>query len=290
MTPSIARHRAGRKRKDAAFRYLCFFAAAFGVLLLLILLYKIFADGLSRVSFDFLKSGLSRRAGKTGIWPAVVGSLYVMALTAVIAIPLGVSAAIYLEEFTRKKNRLTRFIQVNISNLAGVPSIVYGLLGLALFNRWMHLGASVWSGALTMAILILPMVIIVTQEALKAVPNSYREGSLALGSTPWQAIRRQVLPNAFSGILTGIILSISRAIGETAPLIAVGAVAYVTSLPTPHNPKYTVLPILIFDWAGEARPGFDKAAAGAIVVLIVSLLLLNSVAIFLRGRARKNAA
>lgn len=282
-----AKHRAKRKRLDAAFKGLCFAAAGVGVLLLFMLLYKIFSEGAGRVSFDFLKGALSRRAGKTGIWPAIVGSLYIMFLTAIIALPLGISAAIYLEEFTRRKNRLTRFIQVNIANLAGVPSIVYGLLGLALFNRWLNLGASVWAGALTMSLLILPMVIIVTQEALKAVPNSYREGSLALGSTPWQAIRFQVLPNASSGILTGMILSISRAVGETAPLIAVGAVAYVTSLPTPSNPKYTVLPILIFDWAGEARPGFDKAAAGAIVVLIVSLLFFNSIAIFLRARARK---
>jgi phosphate transport system permease protein len=278
-----------RRRKDQLFRFICVLAAGIAVLLLVILLYKIFADGASKVDWDFIKGNLSRRAAKTGIWPAIVGSLYVMALTAAIALPLGIAAAIYLEEFTRRKNRFARFIQINIANLAGVPSIVYGLLGLAVFNRWLALGASVYSGALTMALLILPMVIIVTQEALRSVPSSYRDGSLALGSTPWQAIRYQVIPNAMPGILTGIILSISRAIGETAPLIAVGAATYVTDLPSAQNPKYTALPIVIFDWAKDPRKGFPEAAAGAIVVLIVSLLLLNSVAIIIRARARRLA-
>jgi phosphate transport system permease protein len=274
-----------RKMIDRIFSTLCFGAAAVGVILLLVFLYKIFADGLGRLSWQFITGELRSRPQKTGIWPAIIGSIYVMVLTACIAVPIGVAAAIYLEEFTRRKNRFVNFIQVNIANLAGVPSIVYGLLGLAVFVRWMALKQSILSGALTMSLLILPMVIIITQEALKAVPASYREGSLALGSTPWQAIRHQVLPAAAPGILTGIILSLSRAIGETAPLIVVGAASFVTSLPEGIHDKYTVLPIQIFDWAGDARKGFNDAAAAAIIVLIVALLVLNSFAIYLRARA-----
>ncbi len=209
-----------------------------------------------------------------------------MVLTGIFAVPTGVAAAVYLEEFNTRKNRLTDFIQLNIANLAGVPSIVYGMLGLAVFVRWMALRESVISGALTMSLLILPMVIIITQEALRAVPKGYRDGSLALGSTYWQAIRYQVLPSAAPGIFTGIILSVSRAVGETAPLIVVGAAAYVSGPPRGVRDRYTVLPIKIFDWAGEAKHGFNQAAATAILVLMIALLMLNSIAIVLRSRAR----
>lgn len=275
-----------RRAMDNLFRWLCLGAAALGVVLLLLFLSRIVLDGKERLSFDFITSPLSGRPLRTGIWPAVLGSLYVMVLTAVIAVPIGVAAAVYLEEFTTRKNRMVNFIQLNIANLAGVPSIVYGLLGLAVFVRWFALRESILAGALTMSLLILPMVIIVTQEALKAVPRSYRDGSLALGSTPWQAIRYQVLPNAASGIFTGIILSISRAIGETAPLIVVGAASFVSSIPNRLDSRYTVLPIKIFDWSLEARKDFHSAAAAAILVLIVALLAMNSVAIVLRARAR----
>jgi phosphate transport system permease protein len=260
---------------------------AFGVFLLGVLLYRIFGDGLPRISMDFVKGDLSRRPNRTGIWPAIVGSAYVMILTGLIAVPIGVGAAIYLEEFTLKKNRFTNFIQLNIANLAGVPSIVYGLLGLAVFVRWLQLGTSIIAGALTMSLLILPMIIIVTQEALRAVSRTYRDGSLALGSTQWQAIRFQVLPSALPGIMTGIILAVSRAVGETAPLIVVGAAAYLTKLPTNLKDNYTVLPLQIFSWAGDAQQDFNRAAAAGIVVLMVALLVLNSIAIFLRARATK---
>lgn len=276
-----------RRRADLTFKYLCFAAAGIGVVLLLVFLIKIGLDGYSRLSADFIRDPLSARPNRTGIWPAIIGSFYVMMLTALIAVPIGISAAIYLEEFNTRRNRLTDFIQLNISNLAGVPSIVYGLLGLALFVRWLGLGQSIIAGALTMSLLILPMVIIVTQEALKAVPSSYRDCSMALGSTRWQAIRHQVLPNAAPGILTGIILALSRAIGETAPLIVVGAASFVTQLPSGLSDKYTVLPIQIFDWASESKKAFNEAAASAIIVLIVVLLALNSFAIFLRARAQK---
>lgn len=280
------RRLAHRKRMDSLFKGLCFGAAATGVILLVVFLAKIVIDGAPRAGWDFITGALSSKPKKTGIWPAVVGSVYVMVLTGVIAVPVGVAAAVFLEEFNTKRNRLTNFIQINISNLAGVPSIVYGLLGLTVFVRWFALGQSVIAGALTMTLLILPTVIIVTQESLKAVPRSYREGSLALGSTRWQAIRRQVLPAAMPGIFTGVILSISRAIGETAPLIVVGAASYVSALPSGPKDRYTVLPIQIFDWAMDSKPDFNKASAGAIFILMIALMIFNSIAIFLRSRKK----
>lgn len=285
MVMTDPRRSARRRRMDSVFRYLCLAAVSFGVILLAVFLVKIVMDGYKNLSLSFIQNPLSAKAAKTGIGPAVIGSLAVMALTAVIAVPIGVAAAIYLEEFNQRKTKVTNFIQLNIANLAGVPSIVYGLLGLAVFVRWLALEESMISGALTMSLLILPMVIIVTQEALKAVPRSYRDASLALGSTPWQAIRYQVLPNAASGIFTGIILSISRAIGETAPLIVVGAVS-MGGAPKDIFSQYTALPIKIFDWSLDPRTAFHEVAASAILVLMITLLLLNSVAIFLRARSQ----
>jgi phosphate transport system permease protein len=275
-----------RRRLDHAFRLLCMMAAGLGALLLVLFLGKILWDGHSRLSAAFVTDSLSERPLRSGIWPAVAGSTWVMALTTMFAVPVGIAAAIYLEEIAVRPSALTRFIQTNIANLAGVPSIVYGLLGLAVFVRWMALGETVLSGALTMSLLILPMVIIVTQEALRSVPRSYRDGSLALGSTPWQAISHQVLPNALPGILTGVILAISRAVGETAPLIVVGAASYVSAAPSRWSSRYTVLPVKIFDWSLEARHEFIDDAAAAILVLIVALLALNSIAIYLRAKAR----
>ena len=210
-----------------------------------------------------------------------------MLITAIITIPVGVGAAIWLEEFNTKKTRLTEFIQLNIANLAGVPSIVYGILGLAFFVRTLNLGRSVLSGGLTMSILILPMVIIVSQEALRAVPRSFREGSLALGATRWQTISKQVLPSALPGILTGLILSISRAIGETAPLIVVGAAGFINYIPTKLSDSYSVLPLQIFNWARSPSAAVNANAASAILFLMVLLLAMNSVAIVMRARASK---
>ena len=284
LDASANKHLIKRKRKDAFFRIVCFLAATIGVILLLTFLSKIVVDGMPKLSWKFIVGDMSTRARSTGIWQAVVGSIYVMVLTAIISVPVGVAAAIYLEEFTRRKNRFTDLILLNIANLSGVPSIVYGLLGRVLFVYFFGFKQSVIAGALTMSLLILPTVIIITQEALRAVPKTYRDGSLALGSTQWQAIRLQVLPNAASGIMTGIILSISRAIGETAPLIVVGAAGYVTSVPKGLGDTYTVLPIKIFDWANEAKAEFHQVAATAILVLMVALMAMNSVAIFLRAR------
>jgi phosphate transport system permease protein len=270
-----------------AFRTVCFGAAGLGVFVLALLLFRIFSDGLPRVNWHFIVSDLSSRPKRTGIWPAIMGSLFVMLLTALIACPIGIAAAIYLEEFTPRKTRFTRFIQLNIANLAGVPSIVYGLLGLALFVRACNLGYTVIAGALTMSLLILPMIIIVTQEALRAVPGVLREASMGLGSTQWQAIRFQVLPNALPGIFTGVILSVGRALGETAPLIVVGAVAGVVGSPRGLSDQYTVLPMRIFTWSTDARVEAHQVAAAGIVVLMVVLLALNSVAIYLRNRAAR---
>ena len=284
MDLTVARH---RRRADRIFGFLCFLAAGLGVVLLITFVSKIVMDGAPRLNLDFIRNTLSSRPQRTGIWPAVVGSFYVMLLTGAIAVPVGVAAAIYLEEFNRRKSPFVKFIQLNIANLAGVPSIVYGLLGLAVFGRWLNLGQSIIAGALTMSLLILPMVIIVTQESLRAVPSSYRDGSLALGGTRWQAIRTLVLPSAAPGILTGIILAISRAVGETAPLIVVGASFFLPQLPTNLMDRYTVLPIQIFDWALDSRKGFNDAAAGAILFLMIFLLTMNSIAIYLRARATK---
>jgi len=276
-----------RSAANSVFTVLTFVATSFAVVLLVVLLWKIAVDGLPGLSWDFLKSVPSRFPEKSGIYSPLMGSLWVIVLTGLISIPIGIAAGIYLEEMTNQKNRVAAFIQINISNLAGVPSIVYGMLGLALFVRWMDLGRSVLSGALTLSLLILPMLITVTQEALRAVPGSLREASYALGATQLQTIRRQVLPNAASGIFTGIILSLSRAMGETAPLIMVGAVAYVRFAPKHPLDSFTVLPMQIFSWSEKPQPGFHEAAASAIIVLVVLLLVMNSVAIVLRSRNRK---
>lgn len=265
---------------------MCLAAILLALLLLVTMLWSIVRDGAPRLSWDFFRNFSSRFPDQAGIKAALIGSIYVIALTALIAVPVGVAAAVYLEECTPRKNRLTEFIQVNIANLAGVPSIVYGLLGLALFVRTFELGRSVIAGALTMALLILPVVILVSQEALRAVPRSYRDASLALGATRWQTIQRQVLPAAKGGILTGIILSISRAIGETAPLITIGAVTYINFVPTSPMDKFTVLPLQVFDWSSRPQKGFHENAAAAILVLIAVLLVLNSIAIVLRARSK----
>lgn len=279
---------ASRKVKNRVFSALCLCATAVAALLLVLMLWSLIKQGLPRLNGVLFEGFHSRFPDRAGIKAALWGSIWVITLTALISVPVGVAAAIFLEEFTRRRNRLTEFIQLNISNLAGVPSIVYGLLGLAVFVRWLALDRSIIAGALTMSLLILPMLITVSQEALRAVPHSYREGALALGATDWQTISRQVLPAASSGILTGIILSLSRAMGETAPLIIVGAVAFVARVPGGLGDTFTVLPIQIFNWTSEARSGYHDAAAAAILVLMGLLLTFNSLAIFLRYRTRKS--
>lgn len=253
---------------------------------LLALLFDVWADGWSQVSWSFLTSYPSRRASAAGILPALVGSVYIIGLTALIAVPVGVAAAIYLEEY-EAKGWLSRVIEINIANLAGVPSIIYGLLGLGLFVRALGLERSLLAGGATLALLVLPVVILSTREALRAVPKSLREGSYALGATKWQTIWFQVLPVALPGILTGLILALSRAIGETAPLITIGALTYVPFLPDSLWSPFTVLPIQTFNWVSRPQAEFAQIAAAAIIVLLVLLLSMNALAIWLRDRYQK---
>jgi phosphate transport system permease protein len=250
------------------------------------LLFDVLMDGAGRLSWQFLTSLPSRRASQAGLLTALVGSVYVILLTAIIAVPIGIGAAIYLEEYG-KRGRMARLIEINIANLAGVPSIIYGLLGLGLFVRTLGLGRSLIAGAATLALLVLPVVILSTREALRTVPNSLREGSYALGATKWQTIWTQVLPMAMPGILTGLILALSRAIGETAPLITIGAITYVPFLPDGLSSPFTVLPIQIFNWVSRPQAEFLRNAAAAILVLLVLLLTMNAVAIWLRDRYQK---
>jgi phosphate transport system permease protein len=265
-----------------------------GILMLLLalaalaaLLYDVIHDGGPRLSWAFITGFPSRFAANAGIWHALVGSVYVIGLTAMLTVPTGIGAAIYLEEYS-SGGRLSRVIEINISNLAGVPSIIYGLLGLGLFVRWMNLGSSVLAGAMTLALLVLPVVILSTREALRAVPKSLREGSYALGGTRWQTIWHQVLPSAVPGILTGLILAMSRAIGETAPLITLGALTYVAFTPESIWSPFTVLPIQVFNWVSRPQAAFAENAAAGIVVLLVLLLTMNAVAIVVRDRYQRN--
>jgi phosphate transport system permease protein len=278
-----------RRVKDRLFVTFGFVSTLLALVALATLLVDVVGDGAGRLSWDFFTSYPSRRAESAGIFPALVGSLYVMLLTAAIAIPFGVAAAVYLEEYGRR-GRLSRLIEINITNLAGVPSIIYGLLGLGLFVRMMSMGRSVLAGACTLALLVLPVVILTTREALRAVPPSLREGSYALGATKWQTIWHQVLPAALPGTLTGVILSLSRAIGETAPLITIGALTYVPFVPDGIWSPFTVLPIQIFNWVSRPQAAFAVNAAAAILVLLVLLLAMNALAIFLRDRFQKRLA
>lgn len=283
----IGRLNTWRNTKNITFKAVCQIAAALGVLILVVLLVGLWQEGNQNLDKTLFTSYPSSNPKIAGAWPAIMGSVWIVAITALVAVPVGIAAAVYLEEYQRKKTWLLRVIQINISNLAGVPSIVYGLLGLALFVRQLALGRSILAGSLTMALLVLPMVIIISQEALRAVPKTYRESSLALGATEWQTISRQVLPAAMPGIFTGIILSISRAIGETAPLMVIGAAVFIMRAPRSPMEKFTVLPIQIFNWAGEADKAFHPIAGSAIIVLMGVLLGLNSIAIFLRARQNK---
>jgi phosphate transport system permease protein len=272
--------------KDIAFRSIAILGLLFALCVLILLLVNVAADGLGRINSQFLTSYPSRYAEKAGIVAGLAGTFFMVLLTAAFAVPVGIGAAIYLEEYG-KKNWLGRFIEINIANLAGVPSIVYGLLGLGLFVRWMALDRSILAGSLTMSLLIMPVIIISTREALRAVPNGIREASFAVGATRWQTIWHHLLPISFPSILTGIILAISRAIGETAPLITIGALTYVTFLPKNLDSSFTILPIQIYNWVSRPQQEFHENAAAGIIVLLVFTLLLNSVAIILRNRFSK---
>ena len=273
-----------RKVANALFGLLAFLAIFASLVTLVALLFDVVVRGGTSVDLQFFTSAPSRIPAKAGILPALVGTLWVTTLVAIMTFPIGVAAAIYLEEYAGR-GRWSRLLRINISNLAGVPSIVYGIFGLALFVRLLGLGRTVFAAALTLSLLILPVVIISSMEAIRAVPPSQREAAYALGATRWQMVRRALLPAAAPGILTGIVLAVGRAVGETAPLILIGAVTFVTFVPVnPFEDKYTVLPIQIFNWAGRPQAAFQEISAAAILVLLVLMFLLNLVAVILRAR------
>ncbi|MEQ9363992.1 MAG: phosphate ABC transporter permease PstA [Leptospirales bacterium] len=263
------------------FQSFCLAANVAALLFLFVLLAGVLSDGVAFLSADFLQNYPSRTPEKAGILSAIVGSIFMMGLTALFAIPTGIGAAIYIEEYA-SESRMIRFIKLNIQNLAGVPSIVYGILGLTLFVRGLELGRSLLAGSLTMALLILPVITISAQEALRAVPDSFRLAGFGIGMTRWQVVRNMVLPVAVPGMLTGIILALSRAIGETAPLIMIGALTFVAFLPASPMDGFTVLPIQIFNWTSRPQAEFHALAASGIIVLLVVLLAMNAFAIFLR--------
>ena len=271
---------------DAAFSVLLFAGTVVGVIALATLVWTIVDDGWARLAADpgaFLTSYVSRLPARAGIKAALVGSTYLMLLTALFCFPIGVGAAIYLEEFA-PRNRVTSFVETNIANLAGVPSVVYGLLGLGIFARFLRMGPSLLAGALTLAVMSLPVIIVAARESIRAVPSSIRLGAYALGATRWQTVRRQVLPAAMPGTLTGTILALSRAIGETAPLLVIGLPIVIFSLPDDLRDPVSALPLLIFDWTSRPQPAFAEAAAAASIVLLALLLAMNAVAIYLRNR------
>ena len=278
---------AARKSRANVVQGLLFVVTALAIVILAVLIWDIASSGARWLSLDLLTNTPSRKPEDAGLRPALLGTLWVIGLTALFAFPVGVGAAVYLEEYA-PNNRWTRLLKTNIANLAGIPSIVYGLLGLGVFVSLLALGRTVISGALTMALLILPVIIIASQEAIRAVPPSLRQAAFALGATRWQVARDHVIPAAMPGILTGIILSISRAMGETAPLLVVGAAAYVTFNPTGLTSKYTALPMQIYEWARRPQQEFQDLAAAAIIILLVLLLMLNATAIYLRQRFAKN--
>jgi phosphate transport system permease protein len=272
--------------REWAFQVVALMAMVFTIGILITLIVDVCIDGGPRLGWQFLTSFPSRKPELAGILSALVGSACLIVITAFFAFPLGVGAAIYLEEYA-PKNWLSQIIEINIANLAGVPSIIYGLLGLEVFVRAMHMERSLLAGGATLALLVLPLVIISSREAIRAVPPSLREASYALGATRWKTIRHQVLPLAFPGILTGTILALSRAIGEAAPLITIGALTYIAFLPDSPFSPFTALPIQIFNWTSRPQKGFLTNAAAGIIVLLIVLLLMNAVAIWLRNRYQK---
>jgi phosphate transport system permease protein len=274
---------------DLAFQGLALLVLCIALVSLGALIVDIWSDGASRLSWNFLTGFPSRRAADAGVWHALTGSVFVILVTGLLAVPIGVAAAIYLEEYGGR-SVAARIIEMNITNLAAVPSIIYGLLGLGLFVRALAMGRSVLAGASTLALLVLPVVILSTREALRAVPPSIREGSYALGATKWQTVWYQVLPVALPGILTGTILALSRAIGETAPLITIGALTFVAFAPDSIWSPFTVLPIQIFNWVSRPQREFQVNAAAGILVLLALLLTMNAAAIWLRDRYQKKLA
>ncbi|MBD2463817.1 phosphate ABC transporter permease PstA [Oscillatoria sp. FACHB-1407] len=286
----------GRYKVDQIFKIASWVATFIGLIVLAILVLDVLADGISSVSWDFISRFPSRRAENAGILSPLAGTIWLLLITAFFAFPIGVGTGIYLEEFAND-SLFARIIEINIGNLAAVPSIIYGLLGLTVFVRLLEPltgGRSVLAGGMTLALLVLPTIIVATREALRAIPDSLRLAGMALGSTRWQVVREHVLPQAFPGILTGTILALSRAIGETAPLIVVGAQTFVAFTPElsleGFHSSFSALPIQIFNWVSRPQEEFHSIAAGAIIVLLIVLLIMNSGAIYLRNKFQSTRA
>ncbi|MER3437988.1 MAG: phosphate ABC transporter permease PtsA [Chloroflexota bacterium] len=275
-----------RKLVGTIFAVLFLLAVIFAVAMLVVLLWTIVSRGWAWLSWDLINNPPSRKPEKAGLNPALFGTMWIISLTALVAFPVGVAAALYLEEYAAK-SWLTRMLQVNIANLAGVPSVIYGLLGLGVFVEFLNMGRVVLAGALTMALLSLPVIIISSQEAIKAVPWSLREAAYGLGATRWQVARHHVLPAALPGILTGTILAISRAAGETAPILVAGAAGFLLTRPDGLFSSYTALPIQIYQWTARPQREFRELAAAGIIVLLIVLLAMNATAIIIRQRASR---
>lgn len=273
-----------RKIKNSILHVVLASIIVFSIIMLLLLLFQVFKEGLSRLSWSFITSMPSRFPDRAGIASALAGSIWTIGLTIVFSVPLGVGTALYLEEYANQKSWWTKLLQLNIANLAGVPSIVYGMLGLTVFVKFFAFNRSILAGALTLTLLILPVIIVASQEAIKSVPSPLKEGSYALGVSKWQTIVGVIVPYALPGILTGSILAVSRAMGEAAPLIMVGAAGYISFLPKSPMDSFTVLPIQIFNWTSRPQAEFAEIAAAGIIVLLVLLLSMNAVAIVLRNK------
>jgi phosphate transport system permease protein len=287
MSPEeSAQYRRRRTRLSQAFAVLCLVATSTCVLILAILLLEVFWQGMPWLTRSFLTSFPSSDPRQAGIKPALVGSVWLIVLTALFSVPIGVGAAVYLEEYARA-SRWRNLVQLNIANLAGVPSIVYGILGLGLFVRALALQRSILAGSLTLTLVVLPIVILAAQESLRAVPDSIRRASYALGATRWQTVWHQVLPAALPGIMTGVILAISRALGEAAPLVAVGAATFITFIPVSPTDEFSALPMQIYEWAKRPQADFHHVAAAGIIVLLTVLILMNATAVYLRYRYGK---
>lgn len=272
-----------RRIKNNVFHGVVLGSALLGVVVLGILLFDILSSGLSWLSADFFTNYTSRIASRAGIRAPLMGSIWIIAITAVVAVPVGIGTAIYLEEYTGQ-SKLRNFIQLNISNLAGVPSIVYGILGLGVFVVFLGLGRSIISGALTLSLLILPVIIVSSQEAIKSVPKDLKEAGYALGLSKWQVITGVILPYSIPSIMTGNILAISRALGETAPLLMVGAVSFIAFSPTGIMDSFSILPMQIYNWTARPQEEFHSLAAAAIIVLLVILFITNGIAIYVRNK------
>jgi phosphate transport system permease protein len=268
---------------ERIFRIACLAAVLVPLAVLATLAFHVLWLGLARIDWSFLTSYPSRFPEKAGILPGLAGTLYLIAIAAVVSLPIGIGTAIYLREYGAR-SRIARFVELNIANLAGVPSVIYGLLGLEVFARTLGLGGSVLAGGLTLALLVLPMVTITAREAIRAVPDDLREAGMALGATRWSVVRTVVLPLAFPNILTGTIFAVSRAIGEAAPLVVLGAVAYLPFVPTSLDAQFTALPVQIFHWVSRPEAGFTVDAAAGIIVLLVTLVVINGAAIVVRNR------